>query len=198
MVKEIVKPETVLQCHNSNLNWENMYAGLENIFSGKISSARVRHTAAQIESCFIYQVYGIEASDKEGSDTKQLLLDPECFAMLFQADDDPVGTDCLVAEQIPKPVEESPKRHLGCQPLWLKFPAIVQTASDFIKQHSFSAHQRGCKSTGTGVTLKDLQQHLVDNIPGLKYHRILQDTIHHSMVAPRKNSSRADRYKGHI
>ena len=62
MVKEIVKPETVLQCYNLDLNWENEYAGLENNpFSGKISSVKIRHTAAQIESCFIYQATIVES-----------------------------------------------------------------------------------------------------------------------------------------
>ena len=44
------------------------------IFSRKICSAKIRHTAAQIESYFIYQVYGIEASDKEERDQMVELL----------------------------------------------------------------------------------------------------------------------------
>ena len=138
-------------------------------------------------------------------DTNQLMFDSECFAMLFQADDelnqskDAHPKNCQVPDQSSKPVE-GPKRRLGRRPLWLKYPGLVNTASDFIKQHFFSAHNRRRETTGTGtgVTLKDLQQHLQDNIPGLKEHGISRDTIHHFMVAPRKNSSRADRYKGHI
>ena len=50
MVKEIVKPETVLQCYNSDLNWENAYAGLENNpFSGKISSVKITHSCPNRE-----------------------------------------------------------------------------------------------------------------------------------------------------
>ncbi len=99
-----------------------------------------------------------------------------------------------------RPVKEGPTRRLGRQPLWLKYPEIVQTATDFIKQQSFAAHLRRRESTGTGtgVTLKDMKQHLLDNVPGLKEHGISLDTIHHLMVAPRKNSSRANRYKGLI
>ena len=57
MVKQIVKPETVLQCYNSDLNWENAYPGLENIlFFVEKSPWGESDTAAQIKSCFIYQV----------------------------------------------------------------------------------------------------------------------------------------------
>jgi hypothetical protein len=229
---EIRQPETILQCYNSKLSWENSYAGLENNeFSGKVSSSKISHVAAQIESCFIYQVSGIEAADKDERehivnillsyfpimratrncnivqdvliDANQLVLDPECFAMLFKADESPVepaDAHCDNQDQAPKPVKEGPTRRLGRQPLWLKFPSIVETATSFIKQQSFAAHNRRRESTGTGtgVTLKDLQQQLIDNVPGLKQHGISRDTIHHLMVAPKKNSSRADRYKGHI
>ena len=103
-------------------------------------------------------------------------------------------------EEVLKPVKEGPTQRLGRKPLWLKYPEIVPCATDFIKQQSFAAHARRRKSTrtGTGVTLRDLKQHLLDTVPGLKDHGISVDTVHHLMVAPRKNSSHADRYKGLI
>ena len=117
--------------------------------------------------------------------------------MLFEVDDCPTEVSSQEQEEVLKSVKEGPTQRLGRQPLWLKYPEIVPSATDFIKQQSFAAHARRHESTGTGtgVTLRDLKQHLLDTVPGLKEHGISVDTVHHLMVAPRKNSSRADRYK---
>ena len=116
--------------------------------------------------------------------------------MLFEVDDCPTEVSSHKQEVL-KPVKEGPTQRLGRQPLWLKYPEIVPSATNFIKQQSY-ARRRESTGTGTGVTLKDLKQHLLDTVPGLKEHGISVDTVHHLMVAPRKNSSCADRYKGLI
>ena len=62
-------------------------------------------------------------------------------------------------------------------------------------------HVRRQETTGTGrgVTLKDIQEHLLENESGLRESGdISRDTIHIMTVAPRKNHTRAKRYKGHI
>ena len=48
----------------------------------------------------------------------------------------------------------------------MKFPTLIDTATDFIKSHSFAAHNRRRETTGssTGVSLKQLQQHLCENV----------------------------------
>jgi hypothetical protein len=230
---EFQQPETVLQCLNSELNWEEAFARLEanQVTCTKVHSGRIRETAAKIESCFVYQVSALETASTEEKDqmikvllthfpimratrsddktkdvlinTRQLVMEPECFSILFSADDkspEPSAANQHISHETPKAAVEGPTRRLGRQPFWIKFPGIIKTATAFIKQQSFAAHGRRRESTGTGtgVTLKDLRQHLLQNIPGLKEHGISRDTIHHLMVAPRKNSSRADRYKGHI
>ena len=82
----------------------------------------------------------------------------------------------------------------------IRFPELVECASNFIKDHSFAAHSRRRETTGTGtgLCLNDLKNHLLEHVPGLKEHGISCDTIHHLMVPPRKNSGRAHRYKGLI
>ena len=78
----------------------------------------------------------------------------------------------------------------------MKFPSLVQSATDFIKSHSFEAHNRRRETTGTGtgVSLKDLQKHLLQNVPGLREHGISRDTIHHLMIPPRKLNRQSIRY----
>ena len=201
-----------------------------NRFSANVSSrVEIKNLAAQVESSFIIPMSSIVDEDmarKEAIiellllnfpimrvtrvknqekkdvliDVKQLVLDPECFSMLFEVDDSATEVSSREQEELLKPVKERPTQRLGRQPLWLKYPEIVPSATDFIKQQSFAAHARRRESTGTGtgVTLRDLKQHLLDTVPGLKDHGISVDTVHHLMVAPRKNSSRADRYKGLI
>lgn len=125
-------------------------------FLEKSTSVRIR--CSPNGKFFIYQVPGIEAADKVEReqtvelllvnfpviqvtrncskvqdvliDTKRLMFDPECFAMLFQADDEPNQSKdahpkgCQVPDQSPKPVKEGPKCRLGCQPLWLDTLAL--------------------------------------------------------------------------
>ena len=91
-----------------------------------------------------------------------------------------------------------PWKRPGRTPLYIKFPSLTDCAAKFIKEHSFSAHVRRRETTGTGrgVTLKDIQEHLLENISGLKESGgISRDTIHVMTVAPRKNHTKTKRYK---
>ena len=95
--------------------------------------------------------------------------------------------------------EKPEKKKSGRIPLYVKFPTLIDVAMAFIKEHSFSAHvrRRETTATGAGVTLADIQKHLLENVPGLKVAGgIHRDTIHRLTVAPGKNSTRAARYKG--
>ena len=137
----------------------------------------------------------------------EIILDSNLFEML------------LTFNEPPRPTEESstitknstqnntktnaaigPTNKKGRKPLYMKFPSLVQSATDFIKSHSFEAHNRRRETTGTGtgVALKDLQQHLLQNVPGLKEHGISRDTIHHLMIPPRKSNRQSIRYAGVI
>ena len=92
-----------------------------------------------------------------------------------------------------------PKRRPGRMLLYIKFPSLIDCATKFIKEYSFSAHVRRRKISGTGkgVTLKNIQEHLLGNVSGLtESDGVSRDAIHVMTVAPRKNHTRAKRYKG--
>jgi hypothetical protein len=129
------KPETVLQCLNSELNWEEAFARLEanQVTCTKVHSGRLRETAAKIESCFVYQVSALETASTEEKDqmikvllthfpimratrsddktkdvlinTRQLVMEPECFSILFSADDkspEPSAANQHISHETPK------------------------------------------------------------------------------------------------
>ena len=70
-----------------------------------------------------------------------------------------------------------PKEKPGRKLLVENFPTLVAYATDFIKSNSFAARKcrRETMGTGTGVSLKDLQKHLIKNVPGLEDHGISRD-----------------------
>ena len=74
----------------------------------------------------------------------------------------------------------SSRKGKGGQPsIVLKFPQIVDEVSKFIKQLGFSSQSRRWTETGysSGVTAKQIQQHLYDTYPELKEHKISLSTI---------------------
>lgn len=138
----------------------------------------------------------------------ELILDPLCLDVMLDGDvvaqdeEDSSHGACTTPETCnqppPKQKAFGPQNKRGRKPLSTTFPTLVKTATTFIKQHSFAAHgrRRETTGTGTGVSLEDIRQHLLDSVPGLKERGISKDAVHHLMVAPRKNTVRAERYKG--
>ena len=51
---------------------------------------------------------------------------------------------------------------------------------------------------GNGVSLSDVREHLLKVVPGLEARGIGRDAVHFLLVPPRKNSTRACRYKGPV
>jgi hypothetical protein len=145
--------------------------------------------------------------EKDGStiliNVQDLILDSNLFEILLASDDPPVDIPLHEPNQdthnLP-PIVYGPKNKPGRKPLYQKFPTLLDCATDFIKSHSFQAHNRRRETTGTGtgVSLKDLQKHLFENVPDLREHGISRDTIHHLKVAPRKSGLKATRYKSLI
>ncbi len=106
----------------------------------------------------------------------ELLLSPHSFEILLGADEDPSreSRDKVVSDSIEEDnsVKEVPTRRRGKEPFWSKFPALVQTATNFIK----------------------LQLLFARKVSGLKEKWISLDIIHHLMVTPRKiQEGRSDR-----
>ena len=79
------------------------------------------------------------------------------FRCFFEVDDCPTEVPSQEQKEVLKPVKEGPTQRLGRQPLWLKYPEIVPSAMDFIKQQSFAAHARRRESTGTGTEVDTKQ-----------------------------------------
>ena len=67
------------------------------------------------------------------------------------------------------PTQSISNRKVGCKPLVEKFPNLINSATNYIKLHKYSAHaqRRTSTGTGTGVSVEDVRQHLLTPIPGL-------------------------------
>ena len=80
------------------------------------------------------------------------------------------------------------------------FPSIPDVATEFIKSHGFCAQERRCTSTITssGVTINEIREHLLKNIPGLKEHGINKQTFRWLFKLVRKDNDVAVCYKGII
>lgn len=50
------------------------------------------------------------------------------------------------------------------------FPVVVEIASEFIKSHGYAAHVRRRESVAStpGISLRDIQSHLLQTVPGLE------------------------------
>ena len=198
----------------------------QNIFHGKsVSNEQIIRWAAQVrEESFVLVMeddemlqsiplllkhFPVMLAEKQHKrlliDIHDLVLEPSTFILLLQnktMQEDGTEDPGLLLEKGKKkngdqlPTESSKTK--GRVPFHTKFPGLVECATNFIKEHSFLAQsrRRSTTITGTGVGLKDIQNHLLESIPGLKEQGgISLDTIHHLMVPPRKNSTRARRYK---
>lgn len=88
----------------------------------------------------------------------------------------------------------------GRPSLITKFPAIVEVASEFIKSHGYAAHMRRRESVASapGVSLREIRNHLLENVPGLKERGISCDSVARFMKPPRQHTIAAQRYKGLI
>ena len=78
-----------------------------------------------------------------------------------------------------------------------KFPEVVNTAADFVKQQGFAAQSRRRSETGTssGVSVAQIREHLLDTVPGLREHGISLSTTRRLFHAPNKGNVASQRYK---
>ena len=228
-LRKVVKHNDVtFKCMNTNLSWEDAYLNAEcNILPGQnFTSLDILSVASDIQAEFclatgrlhenhrkelidtlveFFSVIFASRSDKSVLlDIQELLLDKDLFSMLLGENDEDNGETDNIESKINQNKAKSfigPLNRQGRTPMYIKYPELVECASNFIKEHSFAAHVRRRESTatGAGVTLNDIRKHLLEVVPGLKQDGgISRDTIHRLTVAPRKNSTRAQRYKGLI
>ena len=137
-------------------------------------------------------------------DIHGLLLGGGAFTSLLNGDDPTSNFDqissssnseCAQDDAVRSPIF-GPRQKRGRRPMHERYPELVNEVSSFIKQHSFSAHGRRRETTGTGVgvTLLQIRNHVLATIPELV--DISTDTIHRLMVAPKKSTIAAARYRG--
>ena len=101
----------------------------------------------------------------------EFVITPGAFEMIMLLDKDSNEEDNDEAEVINVLDESNPnnssRKGKGGQPsIVSKFPQIADEVSEFIKQHGFSAQSRRRAETGysSGVTAKQIQQHLHDTL----------------------------------
>lgn len=214
-----------LKCLNTSLSWEKAFLNIENCNIADTLVHDVKAIASDIQAEFCYPVNLIPIEIKkqiiymlilyfpvilvEGKDNSvlidmtELILDKDAFVLILKGgcENNENEEELKEHENIEKTTFIGPKKRPGRIPLYIKFPSLVDCATKFIKEHSYTAHVRRRETTGTGVgvTLKDIQEHLLENVPGLKNSGgIHRDTIHRLTVAPRKNTIRSHRFKGLI
>ena len=137
----------------------------------------------------------------------------EYLINLMQTDTDCHEIDRLLSpneEKRPEPVctqvvtSDTPKRklsHKGSPPsLVSKFPTIPTVATEFMKTNGFKAQEKRRNETfeSCGVTVKQVREHLLDNVPGLRQHGISLTTVRYLFLPVHKSRSSARHYKGYI
>ena len=223
IIQKAIESKMKLSILNTNQTWEKAY----NVFLvNHIEIPKLISLAGHVHSEFCVSTVELGVTEeiiktllenfpiiraKQGQndvliDHNELLMQPDCFLRLLtnQSDENipKKQTEKVnLKSQNQKQVFEGPKQRLGRRPLFERFPTLIECATDFIKQHSFSAHVRRRESTatGTGVSVAEIRSHLLKNVPGLaESGGISRDAIHQLTTAPRKNTNKASRYKGLI
>ena len=131
------------------------------------------------------------------------MLTPGVFESILllrkPADSEGLGAETVV--DIDSVIHNHCRKGIGGQPSIIsKFPQIVDVVAEFMKQNGFSAQNCRRTETGyfTGVTVKQIQQHLHTYYPELKEHKISFTTIRRIFQAPNKHLKAATRYKALI
>ena len=119
----------------------------------------------------------------------------------------------LLVDQVPKSSHKKPSEkettflstasgthsQIGRPSLVSQFPSIVSTAASFVKANGFSAHERRRESIGkVGVSLREIREHLLSTVPGLKKHGISASSVARLMQPPRHGTRASLRYKGQV
>ena len=130
----------------------------------------------------------------------EFMLTPGVYEsiLLLGKPPDSEGEEAEAVVDIDSVIDNDCRKGIGGQPpITSKFPQIVDVVAEFMKQHGFSAQNRCRTKTGysTGVTVKQMQQHLYTVFPEFKEHKISLTTIRWMFQAPNKHLKTASRYK---
>ncbi|KAJ8029124.1 hypothetical protein HOLleu_28451 [Holothuria leucospilota] len=112
-------------------------------------------------------------------------------------DDEKIRVDVPVVI-IPSPkkrvcTNNEPRTGAGRPALQTKYPDLVPSVNNFVRQHGFSAQQRRRSSVGNcGVSLKQIQKHVKENLPEVGI--VHTSTLLRLTVPPNRRQSSAKRY----
>lgn len=97
-----------------------------------------------------------------------------------------------------KHIPKNKPEKIGRTPLNIKYPQIVNLATNFIQLHGFAAQQRRRTEVGNsaGVSLEQIRRHILSKIPELK--SVSRYTVHRLMIPPRSSTIASKYYKGLI
>lgn len=199
--------ELIIRCRNSSLSWTEAYnrfiaqhidlsknkkksvasiqyaqerVGNETIISCKDiavdldSSSKGAFIEALLSNFPIMQVSRSKTSVL--IDFKELLLHEDAFLKLLssvvEAESDLDNNEVRYY---------GPRRKTGRKALHEKYPQSVEIVTNFIRQHSFSAHgRRETTGTGAGVTLQAIREHVIREIPDSG--DVSRQTLHHLYI----------------
>ena len=91
------------------------------------------------------------------------------------------------------------RKKLGRKPLVDSYPNLMEKEVEFIKLNGYLAHARrrnSIGSSGAGVSVDAMRQHLVKTIPGLT--DITKTAVSYLFCPPTKSRKSSERYKGYI
>ena len=91
------------------------------------------------------------------------------------------------------------RKKLGRKPLVDSYPNLMEKAVEFIKLNGYLAHacrRNSIGSSGAGVSVDAMRQHLVKTIPGLT--DITKTAVSYLFCPPTKSRKSSERYKGYI
>ena len=96
--------------------------------------------------------------------------------------------------------ERKPGKKGGRPSVVSKFPEIPTVATEFIKNNGYRAQERRRETTfqSCGVTIAEIRDHLLQEIPGLKEHGLGLNTVRYLFKPVKRGTFAAERYKGYI
>lgn len=93
-----------------------------------------------------------------------------------------------------------PKLKRGRKSIEKLFPDIVNKTEEIIKEHGFTADSKCRTDTvrSSGVTLKQIKNKLLHEIPLLKDHGLHETTVHRLLSPPNKRFKASTSYKSEV
>ena len=83
----------------------------------------------------------------------------------------------------------------------MQYPRMVTAAKEFIESNGTAAQERrrnGTVTMSNGVTLRQIRDHILTQVPALKARGLGVKTVHRLLVAPNKTRTAKARYAGLI